>query len=250
MGPCGGLGNFNSTANPNVSKDLQYPTCNLCPAEHMHLSHRCPSCRDAVPVMSKHLGDPISALASCHACRVHEAIVRNSLRSVMHSRGNERIGGTFVVRQPGSFSSTHAPAQYAHAANQSSEQTNYWRQMMAAGWSAGHGSEATGVSTCKFRNEMPPELAICILSRELPLDGLARGVAVAPPGIDFALQDLWCSEGSIQALAVEDAVDLELCHVEPTRMLGRVVEEHPRSNAPAAGLPNTSTKDFLKCMFS
>ena len=52
---------------------------------------------------------------------------------------------------------------------------------------------------------MAPELAVCILLRELPLDGLAQGVAVALPRVDFALQDLWHREAAIQTLAAEAA---------------------------------------------
>ena len=70
---------------------------------------------------------------------------------------------------------------------------------------------------------MAPELLICVLSSELPLDGSAQRVSSGLPGIDFALQKLRSWETSILALAAEDA-DLDLCQVEPTRMLGRVVE--------------------------
>ena len=72
---------------------------------------------------------------------------------------------------------------------------------------------------------MAPELLICALSSELPLDGSTQRVSICLPGVDFALQKLQSWEATIQALAAEDA-NLDLCHVEPTRMPGRVVEAH------------------------
>ena len=73
---------------------------------------------------------------------------------------------------------------------------------------------------------MTPELVICILSSELPLDGSAQRVSICLPSIDFASQKLLTWEAAVQALAREDA-DLDLCHVEPTCVLGRVVKAHP-----------------------
>ena len=73
---------------------------------------------------------------------------------------------------------------------------------------------------------MASKLVVCVLSSELPLDGSAQRVVTSGlPGIDFALQKLRRWDSAIQALAAEDA-DLDLCHVEPTRMLGCVVEAH------------------------
>ncbi len=72
---------------------------------------------------------------------------------------------------------------------------------------------------------MSPELLIGILSRELPLDGLAQRVSSGLPSIDFALQKPRSWNSAIQALAAEDS-DLNLGHVEPTRVLRCVVEVH------------------------
>ena len=73
---------------------------------------------------------------------------------------------------------------------------------------------------------MPTELLICILPSELPFDGSLLGVARLLPSIDFSAQYLLAGHASIQALTAEDA-DLDLGHVQPTRVLGRVVELHP-----------------------
>ena len=84
----------------------------------------------------------------------------------------------------------------------------------------------TSTSTRKSQNVMAPELLICILSSELPLDGSAQRVSSGLPGVDFVLQKLWRWDSAIQTLATEDT-NLDLCHVEPTRVLGRVVEAYP-----------------------
>ena len=48
---------------------------------------------------------------------------------------------------------------------------------------------------------MMPELVICILSSELPLDGSAQRVSICLPGIDFASQELLAGDAAVQALA-------------------------------------------------
>lgn len=73
---------------------------------------------------------------------------------------------------------------------------------------------------------MTSQLAICILSSELPLDGAALGISIALPGTHLGLQALAGCNSTIQALAAQDA-DLYLCHVQPTGVLGRVMELHP-----------------------
>ena len=72
---------------------------------------------------------------------------------------------------------------------------------------------------------MSAESLICVLTSERPLDGLLRGVARLLPRVNFALQKLSAVDASVQALTTEDA-DLDLRHVQPTPMLGRVVELH------------------------
>ena len=72
---------------------------------------------------------------------------------------------------------------------------------------------------------MPTEFLISALASELPFDGAALCVPVGLPSIDFPLQKMSIGDSTIQALTSEDA-DFDLCHVEPTRMLGRVVEAH------------------------
>src|SRR5665647_78958 len=70
---------------------------------------------------------------------------------------------------------------------------------------------------------MPTELLIRILSGELPLDGPLQGVSSLLPGIDLVAQELSAVDAPVQASATEDA-DLDLRHVQPAGMLGRVVE--------------------------
>ena len=72
---------------------------------------------------------------------------------------------------------------------------------------------------------MSTKLLIRILSSELPLDGFASDVALGLPCVDFALQKLRAGDAAIQALAAEDA-DLDFRHVQPARVLGRVVKAH------------------------
>ena len=73
---------------------------------------------------------------------------------------------------------------------------------------------------------MASELLVRILASELPLDGALLGVSILLPSIDLASQRLRTGNAPIQALAGENA-DLDLRHVQPARMLGRVVELHP-----------------------
>ena len=68
---------------------------------------------------------------------------------------------------------------------------------------------------------MTSQFLIRILSSEVPLEGSLLGVASLLPSIDLVVQRWPAGDPSIQTLAAEDA-DLDLCHVEPTRVLGRV----------------------------
>jgi hypothetical protein len=70
---------------------------------------------------------------------------------------------------------------------------------------------------------MPSQLLICVLSSECPLDGSLQRVSRLLPGIDLAAQEFSAVDAPVQALATEDA-DLDLRHVQPTGVLGRVVE--------------------------
>ena len=72
---------------------------------------------------------------------------------------------------------------------------------------------------------MMPQLPICILSSEIPLDGSLFLVAGLLPGINFGLQKFSIGNAPIQALAAENA-DLDLSHVQPTRVLRGVVKLH------------------------
>lgn len=81
---------------------------------------------------------------------------------------------------------------------------------------------------------MAAEPLICILPSELPLDGLLLGVARLLPGIEFLAQYLLAGHVPIQAPMAEDP-DLDSCQVQPTRVLGRVVERHPAQESGGFG---------------
>ena len=95
---------------------------------------------------------------------------------------------------------------------------------------------------------MTSQLLICVLSSERPLDSSLLRVSRLLPGIDLAAQELPAVDAPVQALATEDA-DLDLRHVQPACMLGRVVEFDVRKSLAAARVPSTSSKHFLKWVF-
>ena len=70
---------------------------------------------------------------------------------------------------------------------------------------------------------MTPQLAICILSSEIPLDGSILGVACLLPCSHFGFQKFSITNAPIQTLPTENA-NLDLSHVQPTRVLWGVVE--------------------------
>jgi len=67
--------------------------------------------------------------------------------------------------------------------------------------------------------------AICILSSEVPFDRSIAFVSIVLPGIDLAFKQVPILNSAVQALAAENG-DLDLGHVEPAGMLGRVVKLH------------------------
>src|ERR1700738_1717247 len=69
---------------------------------------------------------------------------------------------------------------------------------------------------------------------EHPSDAGAGGVSVPFPGVDFAAEPVWVVDSAVEALAAQHA-DLDLDHVEPTGMLGGVVEFQPAQNSPGFG---------------
>jgi hypothetical protein len=70
---------------------------------------------------------------------------------------------------------------------------------------------------------VPGEFAISILPGKFSLDGSSLIVAIALPGDHFVAKGLAIGESPIRALATQDA-DLDLSHVEPTGVLGLVME--------------------------
>ena len=92
---------------------------------------------------------------------------------------------------------------------------------------------------------MPTKLLICILTSELPLDGSLRSVASLLPRVDFALKKLSTGDAPLQALTTEDA-DLDFRHVQPTRVLRRVVELHPAQEFGGGTLAQDVIEAFLE----
>ena len=88
---------------------------------------------------------------------------------------------------------------------------------------------------------MSTELSISVLASELPLDGSLRSVASLLPRVDFALKKLLTGDAPVQALTTEDA-DLDFRHVQPTRVLRRVVElERAARQEPGLGSVSRET---------
>ena len=72
---------------------------------------------------------------------------------------------------------------------------------------------------------MSAESLICVLTSEVPLNGSLFGISCLLPRIDFGLQKVAAANAPIQALPAQHA-DLNFRHVQPARVLGRVVELH------------------------
>src|ERR1700720_4988075 len=66
---------------------------------------------------------------------------------------------------------------------------------------------------------------------EHPFDASASGISRSLPSGDFTAEALWVVDSAIEALAAQHA-DLDLDHVEPTGVLGGVVELQAAQNAP------------------
>src|SRR3954447_25433809 len=77
-------------------------------------------------------------------------------------------------------------------------------------------------SRVKCRVEML-ELDARVLGREAPVDAVSGGIAVGDPGGHFLLDSRPVGQPAVQALALQDT-QLDLGHVEPTAMLGRVMD--------------------------
>jgi hypothetical protein len=70
---------------------------------------------------------------------------------------------------------------------------------------------------------MMPQLSICVLPSEFPLDGPLFGISRLLPGSNFGLQKFATGNASIQALAGKDA-NFDLGHIQPAHTLGCVME--------------------------
>src|SRR3954471_11400481 len=78
------------------------------------------------------------------------------------------------------------------------------------------------------------QLGAGLLTGEAPLDGRVLPVAVGLPGGDFAFECRPIPQPAIEALAAEDG-ELNLCHVEPTPVFGRVMEFQSAGDPPSFG---------------
>lgn len=72
---------------------------------------------------------------------------------------------------------------------------------------------------------MASKIAICILAGEHPINAASFGIALALPAIDFAPRGYPIHQSSPKALAIQDA-NFDLGHVQPARMLRRVMKLH------------------------
>ena len=70
---------------------------------------------------------------------------------------------------------------------------------------------------------MPTQFPISILASEAPHDATMVGVASLLPSSNFERDRCLVLEPPPQTLALQDA-DLDFGHVEPTRVLGRIVK--------------------------
>jgi hypothetical protein len=73
---------------------------------------------------------------------------------------------------------------------------------------------------------MAAQLPICVSTRKRPLDATSIGVSPPLPSRNLRGESRLLGSTARQALPLQDA-DLDLGHVQPTRMLGRVVELDP-----------------------
>ena len=70
---------------------------------------------------------------------------------------------------------------------------------------------------------MASEFSICILAGERPINATSFGIASVLPAMDFAPRSHPVHQSSPKALTIQDA-DFDLRHVQPARVLGRVVK--------------------------
>src|SRR5450759_983621 len=73
---------------------------------------------------------------------------------------------------------------------------------------------------------MPAQLPICVPTRKAPLDAASSGVAPPLPRCHRGGEDSLLGGAARQALALQNT-DFDLGHIQPARMLGRVVELDP-----------------------
>src|ERR1035437_8074059 len=77
--------------------------------------------------------------------------------------------------------------------------------------------------TCYLRDIISAQLTICVLACEFPFDPSSRGVALLLPLSDFCLKQLRRGDALSGALPIHNP-DFDLRHVQPSGVLGGVVE--------------------------
>jgi len=77
---------------------------------------------------------------------------------------------------------------------------------------------------------MPPRLSIGFMASEAPLDSAPLRITVRLLSADFATQCCDIGQASIQALACQSP-DFDFRHVQPARVLGRVMKDHSTQQA-------------------
>ena len=79
---------------------------------------------------------------------------------------------------------------------------------------------------------MPSHFCVCILPGELPLDATLFRVTAQLPGIHLVDERGLVWQASVEALAIKNA-DFDFCHIEPTGVFRRVVEDDAPWHKPA-----------------
>src|SRR5690348_10388040 len=78
------------------------------------------------------------------------------------------------------------------------------------------------------------ELVTSVIGGKAPRDGTALGIALGLERGDTLAQDLHALHATRQTATCKNA-DLDFGHIEPTAMLGRVMELHALQKAPRLG---------------
>jgi len=89
-------------------------------------------------------------------------------------------------------------------------------------------------STVFYRRIKAFELNASVSSGETPVDSRSRSVAAVLPSCDLLRQALFVRDASVQALSMQDT-EFDFSHIEPTAMLGGVMDFQFGGNAAGLG---------------